>query len=244
LADHTFYEGQDLEALADLPNYQSAILRAFRPHLRGRVLEVGAGVGNIAALVEPLADELVLLEPATNLEPRLRDRFRGTRRVKVAPWRIEDAFGRAIDDVVISPSSFDAVVSVNVLEHVEDDAAMLADIRHALKPTGALLLFVPALPILYGSLDRLVGHFRRYERASLVALLERCGFRVDDCRYFDALGMLPWLLAGRVLRMHRFDDRGARLYDRIAFPLTERFERKVSPALGKNLIAVARAAST
>jgi SAM-dependent methyltransferase len=227
------YQGQDLEALAHIPNYQRWILGHFQPHLHGRVLEIGAGIGTFAEKYLDSVDDAVLLEPAANLGARLRERFSGRARVKVLVERLERAD--------LQDRSFDAILVINVLEHVDEDAAMLRRIFALLKEGGRLLLFVPAIQLLYGTLDELVGHRRRYHKSGLKQLVEASGFVVEDLRYFDALGMMPWLVAGRVLRQRRFDERAARLYDSVAVPLGALVERVVAPPLGKNLLCVAQA---
>jgi SAM-dependent methyltransferase len=227
-----FYAGHDLEALAHLENYSGAILACFAPHVRGRVLEVGAGIGNFAATYLDKVDEALLVEPASNLFGRLDERFAASSRVR--------CFHGVLDDADPQPGSFDAAVMVNVLEHVRDDAGTLRLLRRALRPDGRLLLFVPALPILYGAMDEEMGHCRRYTRRTLRRTVEDAGFAVERLDYFDVLGMLPWFVVGRVLRRRFVDPAAARLYDRVVVPGLSRLERVVRPPLGKNLVLVAR----
>jgi SAM-dependent methyltransferase len=230
------YVGQDLEALAEIPNYQEWILGHFRPYLHGRVLEIGAGVGTLAAKYRDAVEATVLLEPAPNLIDRLRAKFHGDAGVTTIHERLEDAR----ESGKLSDGAFDAVVLINVLEHIDDDAQMLEDIHHVLAPDGMLLLFVPALPWLFGSLDALVGHRRRYVKPQLQALIERAGFTVRDLRYFDALGVLPWWVTGRVIKARAFDERAARIYDKIGVPVGSLAERFMTPPIGKNLLCVAQ----
>src|SRR5260221_10739845 len=105
------YVGQDLEALADIPNYQDWILSHFRPYLRGRVLEIGAGIGTLSARYVDNVDSAVLLEPAPNLIEPLRARFRDAPNITV--------LGQHLEVVELADGSFDAVVLINVLEHVD-----------------------------------------------------------------------------------------------------------------------------
>jgi SAM-dependent methyltransferase len=148
---------------------------------------------------------------------------------------------RPLEELVpdLTTAAFDTAILVNVLEHVEDDRAMLDLLRGLLKPGGSLLLFVPALPWLFGTLDAIHGHHRRYTRASLQSVVERAGFTLRVLRYFDVLGVVPWLIAGRILRQTRFDPNAARLYDRFFVPVGSRLERLVEPGLGKNLLCIA-----
>jgi SAM-dependent methyltransferase len=232
------YEGQDLEALADIPNYQRWILDKFPVSPRGRVLEIGAGIGNLARHYVDRVDETVLLEPALNLRGRLETAFQGRSSVRVVSALLEQVTGRTVDGVNFEPATFDTILLINVLEHVDDDRAMLGRIQSLLRPGGSLLLFVPALPWLYGSLDELVQHKRRYTREGLRAVVASANLEIRFLRYFDVLGVLPWFVAGRVLKRRQFDELAARLYDRTAVPIGIQMERHFAPPLGKNLICV------
>jgi SAM-dependent methyltransferase len=233
------YEGQDLEALADIPNYQRWILHKFPVSPRGRVLEIGAGIGNLARHYVDRVDETVLLEPALNLRGRLEKAFRGRSNVHVVSALLEEVSGRAVDGVNFEPATFDTILLIDVLEHVDDDRAMLGRVHSLLRPGGSLLLFVPALPWLYGSLDALVQHKRRYTREGLRTVVASANLEVRFLRYFDVLGVLPWFLAGRVVKRKQFDELAAKLYDRTAVPVGVHLERYFAPPFGKNLICVA-----
>lgn len=226
------YAGHDLEALADLKNYSNAVIDGFAPHLRGRVVEVGAGIGNFAARFRPLVDEAVLVEPAVNLFDRLAERFAGDDAVR--------AVRGVVEEVPLEGGTFDAAVMVNVLEHIEDDGATLRRLRDLLRPGGALLLFVPAMPGLYGSLDREMGHHRRYTRGGLRDVVGAAGFAIDKLCWFDSLGVVPWFVVGRVLKATRIDARAAFIYDRVVVPGLSSVERRVHPPFGKNLLCVGR----
>ncbi len=230
--DPSFYEGRDLDVLVDIPNYYSWILEQFRKYLRGRVIEVGAGIGNVAARYADWVDELLLVEPAENLYPRLRDRFADRSHVQTRCALLE----------TLSESfpPFDSAILINVLEHVPDDLGMLQTLHAMLKPGGALLLYVPAMTWLFGSLDRTMQHVRRYDKNGLITLVERAGFQLQSIRYLDVVGVIPWLIVGRVLKRRFLNARSAQLYDRWIVPAERRVERWVNPAFGKNLICIAQ----
>ncbi len=230
----TDYDARSLETLASLQRYSRWIRDGFGAALRGRVLEVGAGTGNFAETWVPECASAVLLEPAASPRALLESRFAGDARVRVVDVPLADA---------TDLGTFDAVVLVNVLEHLDDDAAELARVRAHLAPGGAVLLFVPALPALYGSLDALVGHRRRYTRQTLGAAVRAAGLEVVRMRWFDVLGVVPWWIVGRVLRKPSFDGPLAPLYDRAVVPWASVLERVLPPLLGKNLLCVARAAA-
>ena len=227
------YPGGELEALRQSPNYYGWLLRHFLPYLGERVLEIGAGVGTVAdyVLQNTKVPELILVEPADNLFPQLQERFSGTSRVKLVHGQLED---------VASSVSVNSVIAVNVLEHVVDDEGLVRTINRVLLPGGLVLLFVPALPWLYGTLDESFQHIRRYTKRGLARRLEETGFRVERLHYFNCLGVVAWFLAGKILRRRAIHLSDARRYDRWIVPWASRLESHWTPPLGQSLVAVAR----
>jgi hypothetical protein len=127
-----------------------------------------------------------------------------------------------------------------VLEHVELDSALILAAHRALEPGGALLLFVPALPHLFGSLDEAFGHYRRYTKSSLRALLCDGGFDVIRLRYVNSIGVLSWLLTGRALRQRSISRSAIRFYDRGVIPWLAALEERWEPPIGQSIVAIAR----
>ena len=238
--DASFYEGQDLEALANLPNYWRWILDHFREELKGTVIEIGAGLGNFSALYADSVEQLRLLEPAKNLYQHLESRFASKSHVVTRCGLLEELHAEEAASPGSHGAPYDAALLVSVLEHVENDVQMLRQLLDLLRPRGALLLFVPALPFLYGAMDARVGHFRRYTREGLADVIRRAGFGIELLKFFDVLGVFPWLIAGRVLRQSKHHEGAAQIYDRFAVPVGRRIESRVAPPFGKNLIAIAR----
>jgi SAM-dependent methyltransferase len=227
------YSGQELDALAEARNYYGWISGRFAPYLGARILEVGAGIGTFTEhlLARAPSASVLAIEPAENNFPHLARRFASEPRVTPRQGYLDQA---------IQPRIADSVVAVNVMEHVEDDGAFLRAAFRALSPGGHVLLFVPALPALFGSLDRAFDHFRRYTRPALRERLEDAGLRPVDLRYMNLPGVAAWWLTGKVLRKTTVSARDARLYDRWVVPWVRAVESRVSPPLGQSLLAIAR----
>ncbi len=237
MSDSRFYNGQDLEALSDLRNYQNWIMESFLPYLKGTVLEVGAGTGNISRYYVGQVERALLLEPAANLIDILQKRFAGHDRVEIIARVLQKAMHT--NPAQLEAGRFDAAIMVNVLEHIEDDLGLLKRLHRLLRPGGHLLIFVPALPWLYGSLDKVCGHVQRYSRPRLAAILKQSGFMPKRLHYFDAPGVVPWFVVGRLLKQRHFVPAQARHYDRLAVPLVSRLEKRIKPLFGKNLLCIA-----
>ena len=220
--------------MGDLGHYYDWILESFRPYLEGHGIEFGAGRGTVSQRLLPHLHRLDLVEPSANLVAELRRRFAGDDRVRIVPDTFESA-SESIPD-----GSRDTAVSVNVLEHMEDDSKVLGEIARILRPGGHLLLFVPALRFLFSELDRTIGHFRRYHLKELRQLVLNAGLDVVAARYFDLLGVIPWWLINTIGRRTTFSPRLADIYDGLGVPFTRAIERLVAPPFGKNIILIAR----
>jgi SAM-dependent methyltransferase len=205
----------------------------LRPWIGRRVLEIGSGIGNLSAFLVD-REQLVLTDTREEYLSRLRKRFAGHRNVAVARLYLPN------DDSALAGQRFDTIICLNVLEHVDDDISALVAIRGLLAPSGRLVLLVPALPGLYGSIDRALGHHRRYKRAGLAELLNATGFRVAHIEYFNLAGIPGWWWAGRVFRRQTIPGGSLKLYDALV-PLF-RLERLIPWRVGQSLIAIGEAA--
>lgn len=233
-AEHYF--GDELEGLTHTFNYQQWIADQFHPYLHGRIMEIGAGIGTMSKRWLAHASELHLVEPAKNLFPLLHENFHASSGVTLYHDELEQVLS---DNPDLTVDAFDAIIMVNVLEHIEDDSGILKKTYGMLKPGGCLLIFVPAMPILYGSLDEKFGHYRRYTKKRLTTICGNNGFKIAHLCYFDIFGVLPWWLVNRLLRSSRLDPRMANLYDTWIVPLARRLEGLVAPPFGKNLVLIA-----
>jgi SAM-dependent methyltransferase len=220
----------DLADLARAKRLCDWMFDQFRASARGRVAEVGAGIGTFSERLLGLGvDELLLTEVDERMAGRLEDRFRGNPRVSVTREALPDS-----PELRARAGELDLVVCQNVLEHVEDDQAAIVTMATALRPGGRLFVLVPAHPRLYGSLDRSYGHHRRYTRERLLELARGADLHVRHVYSFNLLGVLGWWVKSR----RRATDLGSgslAVYDqlvRVWRPLEER----VRPPWGLSVI--------
>lgn len=218
-----------LDAMETAENYRQWIYELARPHLDGPTLEVGAGRGTYSALLAAHGP-VHAVEPSPLLASIIRSQHGGDRRIDLTIGTVDD---------VPSHLRFGSAVMINVLEHIEDDAAALRAINGRLVPGGTLVLWVPAFQLLFSRFDQLLGHHRRYRRAQLLRLLDACGYRVVEAKYANALGWLSWLLSARILRRVPSSPL-IRAFDRYVVPVERCVEKWVRPPFGQSLFAVAR----
>jgi len=209
--------------------------------LGGRVLEVGAGVGHITAQLAAHAREVVAIEPNRTLFAELQENTNHLSNVTAFNMTLEQftqSHGAALRKSMVD---FDSVVYINVLEHIADDKQELSRAKALLVHSGRLLIVVPAHQWLYSRVDRLTGHFRRYSRHGLRQLIESSGLRCEHLRYFDSIGLVPYLVLYKWFRSVATTGANANIYSRLILPLSLGIYRATAGQLiGKNLVAVAQ----
>jgi SAM-dependent methyltransferase len=223
----------EFDALRAANNYRQALIREFSPTLQGRVIEIGAGIGQITELLRGLPSicHLLSIEP----DPDFCQQFRTSHpELPLLEGTVESVREEKI---------WDGILSINVLEHIRDDEHELQTYHDLLeRRKGALHLFVPARQEIYSPIDKDFGHHRRYSKQELKSKLTAAGFKIERLNYFNSIGYFAWWFNFIFLKKRKFDAASVKLYDRIIFPLVYGFESKVTPPpFGQSLIAVARA---
>ncbi len=188
------------------------------------VLDFGAGEGVVALRLAQRARSVTCVEPDAE--------FRSALLLHGVPCE-SDLSG-------IPEGSLDVIYSLNVLEHIADDRGVLRELHAKLRNGGRLILYVPAFPCLYNSMDRASGHVRRYRRRQLGQVLRGAGFSIDRVEYVDSLGFAATLV-WRLL-----DDGSGRIsawpihvYDRYLFWASRLLDMGLSRVVGKNVLAKA-----
>lgn len=221
-----------LRRMQRLARYSTWLYRQFEPFVGHRVLEVGAGMGTMTQHLRH-AREIV----ATDVQPRyvefLARKFAADPRVRVAVFDLEQPPPADLG------SKFDTVLCLNVLEHVSDDVQALVHLRSLLAPQGALILVVPALHILFGTIDRAIGHHRRYEETELREKLRLAGFETELVRWLNRLGAIGWFINARLLRRRTVPGLQARLAEWLVPWLS--WENDFNLPWGLSLLVVAHA---
>jgi 2-polyprenyl-3-methyl-5-hydroxy-6-metoxy-1,4-benzoquinol methylase len=217
-----------LDSLSDAPNYTDWIYSLCEPHVGSKVLEVGAGHGD---LTQRLMDgrSVTVTELSKRCADLLDERFGHRANIDVRRCEISE---------VPEHDHFDSAVLVNVLEHIEDDEQALRDLHDRLRPGGRVVVFAPAFDGLYSDFDRRVGHHRRYRKAQLVEVADRAGFSIVDARYVSALGALTWWAYARHMRGIPTASQNVRLWDRLIVPFVRRAETRKPPRFGQSVFLV------
>ncbi len=226
---------QDQILMSAASNYLRFQFDLLLPYLKGDVLEIGAGIGNMTTQLLKQAARITSLTCIEADPDCYAELARGN-----FPSRLEKEIIQGyFPDTVPENRLFDLIYHFNVLEHIEDDERTLAACFQLLKPGGIHFIFVPAFQILYGSMDRLLEHHRRYRRKDLIRKLQQSGHRVLQSRYCNPIGFLGWFVNNRILKIREQQSKQIRFFDRYILPAQNRLERRLPMPFGQSLYIVA-----
>lgn len=227
------YQGvTTLEVLTEAKNYNRWIAANFYSYIQAPLLEFGSGIGNISELISSYTP-LCLTDTDEQLLAHLNDKFSHINDVSVNFFDITQPPPEHLVE------SFQTVIGINVLEHVEDDEKALLHLGNVLKPSGRLLLLVPSKKWAYTELDRELGHFRRYEKKELGEKLAKASFQIEKLYFFNIVGLMSWIIRDKIQRSGGLRPYQVSSFDTIV-PILKFIESKVSMPLGISLIAIAQ----
>lgn len=227
------YIGNELELFQEAHNWKSYYGSLVKPLLKGRVLEVGAGIGaTTLSLCDGTQDDWLCIEPDPRLEVEVRDKIES----KALPGCVRSHLGTLAD---LPGQAADAIIYIDVIEHIEHDAAELSLASSHLRPGGHLVILVPAHQFLFSPFDQSIGHYRRYSRTLLRSIVP-ADLDIIRARYLDAAGLSASLVQKLMLRQSYPTRAQIRLWDRAIVPLSRLIDPLTGYNLGKSVLLIAR----
>ncbi len=225
--------GQEtLERFSKVDAYSLWQYRAVERYLGQRVMEIGSGIGNISRHL--LGRERVLLtDVSEHYLGALEKSFSSRPEVRIGRFDLSSGEPSYHDEKI------DSIVCMNVLEHVENDMASLKNLHDTLVPGGRLMLLVPAHQFLFNSLDKALGHFRRYNKQNLTEKLAKTGFKTETIFYFNRLATLGWWWNGNVLKKTLLPSGQLGLFGKLV-PFISKLDNWSHLPFGISVIAVAQ----
>lgn len=225
---------QTLNTISSSNRYNSWLYNSFKDHLLGNVLDIGSGLGDIAEFYSNSNIKKVILsdyskDMISNLNQKFRDRNNfSTLHMDI----LNDNCAN-----IIPPNSIDTITCINVLEHLKDDLKALNNMNKFIKKDGKLLLLVPAFQWLYGTLDSLVDHHRRYSKKSLCSVLNQAKFKIEKFKFINFFGIVTWFISGKILKHKKFNEDACKKLDKLV-PFLEKFETFLKPPIGQSIVVV------
>ncbi len=224
------YVGGELEIFEKAVRWKRYWSRQIAPYIRGGVLEAGAGIGaNLRVFASLNFRTWTCLEPDRNLLEQLRAALPDPSRYEAVAGTLEDLPGRR----------FDAILYIDVLEHIQDDRAEMARAAAHLNPGGSVIVLAPAHPWLYTPFDAAIGHFRRYTKKSLAAACPP-ELRLEKLMYLDTVGLAA-SLANRILLKSAMPSYAQiQTWDRLMVPVSRILDPLLGYRCGKSVLGIWR----
>jgi len=222
-----------LHNITGTPQYVSWLTRLLRPHLGDRVLETGAGIGNLTSRMMGKRQLYVAAEKDPLYLHALRNRFLRTPNVQVRNLDPENE--EACREL---PDSLDAAIAAGVLEFSSDPGKVIRNLASRLGHGGVLLIVVPNAPGLFCNLDRTLGHKRRFDRGELGGLIADAKLEVASITTFNSMAYLAWMVSGKLFGSKQLNRFTLKVFDKTVW-----FWRRIDPLLpwpGLTLFAIAR----
>lgn len=197
-----------LHSLSHARRFNRWIVKLIEPYLGRQILEIGAGIGNISRQL-PQREKLILTDMDKTYLDILHQAYDGNELVDVVKLDLTqeedlDGIGRGVCDTI---------VCLNVLEHIENDLKALCRMKYLLKNGGRFILMVPQYEWLYGSYDRVAGHYRRYSRKGIEAILSQAGYNVIRLKNFNFLSIPGWWINTCLLKRKRMSRLQLKIHD-------------------------------
>lgn len=225
------YIGDELETFSKAKNWKRYWISKIRSHIKGKVLEVGAGMGSNTSYILNSNKDIATycgIEPDTKLFSTAIEKYNDPR----------ISFENVTADKHKKSEEYDTLLYIDVLEHIENDAEELYNAYRLLKNNGTLIILVPAHNFLYSNFDKEIGHFRRYNKKSLTTLINPIQFNIHELYYLDSIGMMMSFLNRSIMKQSNPSKNQILFWDTCIIPISRCVDKITSYQLGKSLIAV------
>jgi 2-polyprenyl-3-methyl-5-hydroxy-6-metoxy-1,4-benzoquinol methylase len=228
------YPGSELALFAEARHWKRYVAQMLAPYIGERVLDVGAGIGsNIRYLHHAGIREWLCLEPDPEMAWRLAESL--ARGALPSTCHVVGGGIAALE----RGAAYDTILYLDVLEHIADDRAELAEAAARLASRGALIVLAPAHAFLFSPFDAAIGHHRRYSKASLIAAAPR-DLVLRSCYMLDSVGFFASLANRLLLKSAQPTAREIALWDRVMVPLSRAVDRATGYRFGKSVVAIWR----
>jgi len=216
-----------LKHATSLNRYNRFIVSLFKKYIGKNILEIGSGIGGLSEFLPK--KNITLSDIQQDYLNYLKNKYN---------------YQTIVLDITKKPpisflNSFDTVISSNVFEHIKRDEEAFLNCAKLLKKNGKLLLFVPACPEIYGSLDKAMGHFRRYTKKDLSQKAKSANFKIINIKYVNFPGYFTWYIRGKFPNQLKTDSFTKKIFDMVIVRFLY-LEKYLPVPFGQSLILVAK----
>jgi len=226
------YIGKELELFEKAHHWKAYYGNILKPYLKGDVLEIGAGIGGTTiSLCDGSQNTWLCLEPDQQLASRILEKIN---QKKIPSFcEVETIYSNELP----ADALFDAILYMDVIEHIEhDDQELMTAYRH-LKPGGALIVLVPAHQFLYTPFDKKIGHFRRYSKKRLLQAVPK-ELKKEKLLYLDSVGLSASLANKLLLHSAMPSENQIKVWDNYMVPLSKFVDPIFGYTVGKSVLGI------
>ena len=234
----------DFDGLGTLKTISTAIkfnnwmYQTIKPFLKGNVLEIGSGIGNITQYVVNDKHQTTASDFRTEYCTILSNRFAGN--VFLQEVKNIDIIHPDFEKINCNLlNKFDSLFALNIIEHVENDVLAIENCKKLLKENGNLIILAPAYMAVYNSFDTALKHYRRYSKSNLQYLLQNAGFTIIKSQYFNLCGIIGWWFSGSLLRKKSIPMLEMKIFD-LMVPIFKIADKLVMNKVGLSVIAIGK----
>jgi len=224
------YPGDELVLFQHATNWKKYFSRQIKPYIKGNVLEVGAGIGSTTLLLnDGSANQWLMLEPDEKMSGMLE------KKIEAKEFPVNCRLQKGTIDQLTS--TFDTIIYIDVLEHIENDAEELKKAAALLNTGGHVVVLSPAFQFLYSPFDKAIGHCRRYNK-KMFRHITPGGTQLISNRYYDTVGYFAALMNKLFLRQEYPTLKQVKFWDKWMVPVSKIKDNLLFHSFGKSIIAI------
>ncbi len=227
---------ETLEVISAAEKFNHWMFQTIQPFVKGKVLEIGSGIGNISLHFLENQYSIMLSDFRPEYCEKLRrefsyySNFLGVNRIDLVDPEFSNHYSGLLE-------SFDTVFALNVVEHIEDDSLAIANCKKLLKKGGTLIILVPSYQNLFNNFDVELGHFRRYTTRKLKDIFKLNNMKIIHSQYFNFIGTLGWYFNGNILKKKTIPEGQMKLYNSLV-PIFKVVDKMIINKIGLSTIVI------
>lgn len=236
--EHDLIGETTLDVIAKANKFNKWMYNTIKPFCKGKIVEVGSGIGNISNYFMQDKFQLMLtdirhgycckLEAKYSLNPC----FLGAMVMDLSDKNFDEKFADHL-------GKYDTVFALNVVEHIYDDTLALKNCYKLLRDEGQLVILVPSYQKLYNNFDKELGHYRRYTKASLSKIFLKNEFEIVHKQYFNFIGIFGWFITGYILKKETIPADQMKFYNTLV-PIFKIFDKLIFNSIGLSTIIIGK----
>ncbi len=226
-----------LQSISGADKFNQWMFETIQPFVHGSILEIGSGIGNISSFFLEQKFIITLSDYEDLYITHLKTKFarfpnlQGVIKIDLEHPDFSNCY-------ISLKEKFKTVFLLNVLEHLKDDDMAIANAKLLLEPNGTLIVLTPSYQFLFCSLDKELGHYRRYTLKKLKTVFIKNNFQIKKCFYFNVMGIFGWLYS-KIFKLKSISSNKMRLFNKLT-SLGKLLDSLVFKKAGLSAIVIAK----